>query len=345
MIKKYFSGSIVFTVVALILAAYIGYSTGHTLAAMISTIFITFVLGALEVALSFDNAIVNAQTLATMSNKWKHRFLTWGMVIAVFGMRIIFPLAIVSIAGRFSPLQALMLAINDPATYESTLTSAHVELAAFGGAFLFMVALRFFFDAEKDVHWVKIIEKPLVKAGELYVAEFVVAIIILLTTAHYLVVDEKLPFITFGLIGLVAYSLVQWIAEILEKGNKKLAVGQVAVTGLSTFIYLEVLDATFSFDGVIGAFALSKDIFIIALGLGIGAMFVRSLTLMFVDKGTLSEYKYLEHGAFWAILGLAITMFVGLFAEIPEYITGLMGILLIALAFISSLSSRKAEEI
>jgi hypothetical protein len=342
MFKKYFVGSTIFTVISLILAGYIGYSSGGTFSALLTTVFITFVLGALEVSLSFDNAIVNAQTLSTMSDKWKHRFLTWGMIIAVFGMRIIFPLAIVSIAGSFSPWEALMLAINDPSTYERTLTSTHVELAAFGGAFLLMVGLKFFFDVEKNVHWVKVIEKPLAKAGGLYLAEMVVAIIALLSTTHFLEVSQKLSFLTYGLIGLVTYSVVQWTSSILEGKNKKSLAGQAVKTGLSTFIYLEVLDATFSFDGVIGAFALSKDIFIIALGLGIGAMFVRSLTLMFVDRGTLAEYKYLEHGAFWAIIGLAVCMFLGLFIHVPEYITGLVGIILIALSFWSSLLHKKS---
>ncbi len=340
MFRKYFVGSFIFTLISIAIAAYIGYSAENSLSAVLSTIFITLVLGALEVSLSFDNAIVNAQTLATMSPIWQKRFLTWGMAIAVFGMRIIFPLAIVSIAGGFSPIEAIMISIKDPALYEKTIMSTHVELAAFGGAFLLMVGLKFFFDAEKDVHWVKAIEKPLAKAGKLYVAEIIVALLILLSITSFLPYDDKFIFIKFGILGLVCFAFVHWISELLEGNKNKKTLGKVAASGLSTFIYLEVLDATFSFDGVIGAFALSKDIFIIALGLGIGAMFVRSLTLMFVDKKTLAKYIYLEHGAFFAILGLAIAMFLGLFVHIPEYITGLFGITLIVLSFITSLSRK-----
>ena len=109
----------------------------------------------------------------------------------------------------------------------------------------------------------------------------------------------------------------------------------VVRSGAAAFLYLEVLDASFSFDGVIGAFALSNNIFIIAMGLGIGAMFVRSMTVMLVDKGTLAQYRFLEHGAFWAIIALAIIMLVSAIpgAHIPETITGLIGAVLIGTAF------------
>lgn len=101
------------------------------------------------------------------------------------------------------------------------------------------------------------------------------------------------------------------------------------------------MDASFSFDGVIGAFALSTNLFIIALGLGIGAMFVRSLTIMLVKKSTMAEYRYLEHGAFWAILALAVMMFISVRVDIPEVITGLIGAGLIGIALLSSLRWNK----
>jgi hypothetical protein len=107
------------------------------------------------------------------------------------------------------------------------------------------------------------------------------------------------------------------------------------------FLYLEVLDASFSFDGVVGAFAISKNILIIMAGLGIGALYVRSLTILLVDKGTLAAYRFLEHGAFYAIGALAATMLIGTFLHIPEYITGLLGAAFIGLSVISSVLYRK----
>ena len=120
--------------------------------------------------------------------------------------------------------------------------------------------------------------------------------------------------------------------------------GPVKRAGIAGFLYLEVLDASFSFDGVIGAFAITKDVVIIMLGLGIGAMFVRSLTVYLVNKGTLDEYVFLEHGAHYAIGALAIIMLLSMEYHIPEAVTGLVGIAFIGLALISSIRRRRLEE-
>jgi hypothetical protein len=102
------------------------------------------------------------------------------------------------------------------------------------------------------------------------------------------------------------------------------------------FLYLEVLDATFSFDGVIGAFAITSDPIIIAIGLGIGAMYIRSLTVFLVRKGVLGEYVYLEHGAQWAIGSLALLLLFTIQHEVPEVVTGLIGVGFIGASFLSS---------
>jgi len=316
-----------FTVVALATAALF---LGGIQAAIIVGI-----LGILEVSLSFDNAVVNAKQLNTMDPIWRKRFITWGMVIAVFGMRVIFPLLIVSVVSSVSPLAALDMAIYHPALYASTLTGAHVLIAGFGGAFLMMVALKFFFDSEKDVHWISFVESWMPR---LEATEIAVTLVTVFIVSKFLPVAEVNGFLAAGMMGVAGFVLVEWLGEFLEADD---AVVGLAKAGLGAFIYLEVLDASFSFDGVIGSFAITNNIFIIALGLGIGAMFVRSLTLMLVDKGTLSEFKYLEHGAFYAIGTLAIIMFVGTMYEIPELVTGLIGAGFIILALISSIISNR----
>ncbi len=106
---------------------------------------------------------------------------------------------------------------------------------------------------------------------------------------------------------------------------------------------LEVLDASFSFDGVIGAFALSQNLFVIAIGLGIGAMYVRTMTIMLVERGTLSQYRYLEHGAFYAILALSVIMFTQTLIHIPEAITSLGGAVLIGVALLASIRWNRAN--
>jgi len=123
--------------------------------------------------------------------------------------------------------------------------------------------------------------------------------------------------------------------------------GLVLATGKAAaflFLYLEVIDASFSFDGVVGAFAISQNIFVIAAGLGIGAMYIRSLTVFLVRRGTLSEYIYLEHGAHYAIGALAIILAISIETDVPQIITGLVGVAFIGLALLSSIRQRRREE-
>lgn len=139
----YFKWSIAVTVLGIV---------GGYLLAGPSGAFIVVVLAILETSLSFDNAVVNATVLKHMDEKWRKRFLLWGILIAVFGMRIVFPLAIVGVVANMGPLQVIDLALFDEAEYARLLLSAHHEIAAFGGAFLAMVFLKFFVDANKDEH-------------------------------------------------------------------------------------------------------------------------------------------------------------------------------------------------
>jgi len=330
---SFFTGSFIFT--ALSAAAAFAFLGG------LEAMAIVVILGILEVSLSFDNAVVNAKQLETMDDVWKKRFLTWGMIIAVFGMRVVFPLLIVAVVADINPFAALQMAIETPDVYAQTLTSAHVLIAAFGGAFLMMVFLKFFFDKEKDSHWISFIEEPLTKLGKIEAVEIAVTLATLYAVSKFLPSEEVVSFLIAGIAGLITYVLADGIGAFMEVDD---APTTVAKNGLAGFLYLELLDASFSFDGVIGAFALTNNIFIIALGLGIGAMFVRSLTLLLVDRGTLSEFKYLEHGAFYAIGALATLMFVGSFHEVPEVVTGLIGAAFIVAALISSIALNRREE-
>ncbi|UMM64178.1 DUF475 domain-containing protein [Aristophania vespae] len=332
---RYFRGSLLFSVICLILAAFIGYQPAHSFSQAFSSVFLCLVLGFLEVSLSFDNTVVNASVLQTMSEIWQKRFLTWGLLIAVFGMRLIFPVMIVCMAGHLGPLSAINLALAHPHQYAKILAEAHTAIMGFGGAFLFMVGLDFFFNEEKKIHWIKFIESPLQKLSSCQGVEIAVVLVALYVVSQFLPQSEALTFLTSSMFGLITYIAVQSIGQLLEA--PKGAPQQVAKAGLGAFLYLEMMDASFSFDGVIGAFAITTNLFIIMLGLGIGAMFVRSLTMVLVKTGTLAEYRYLEHGAFWAILALAIIMMISTFYEIPEIITGLIGIGLIGLSYLSSI--------
>jgi hypothetical protein len=297
--------------------------------------FIVAVLAILEVSLSFDNAVVNASVLKEMTPVWRRRFITWGIAIAVFGMRIVFPLVIVAIIGHIDPFSALIMAATDPDRYSFLLTSAHVSVSAFGGAFLAMVGLSHFFDHEKNDHWLAMIERPLTRLGRIEAVELGLVLLLLYVVSTRLVGHEQFEFLVAGIFGLVTYIAVDGISAFLDV--EAAVAEEVARSGAAAFLYLEVLDASFSFDGVIGAFALSNNLFIIAIGLGVGAMFVRSLTIMLVEEETLASYRFLEHGAFYAIIALALIMFVNAIAHIPEVVTGLVGGGFIVAAFIDSI--------
>ena len=285
--------------------------------------YITSLLAILEISLSFDNAVVNAKVLETMEPKWQKRFIIFGIPIAVFGMRFLFPVVIVSIASGMGIFETFNIAIDDPEQYHSTLQSVEKLIYAFGGSFLLMVFLDFLFDDERETKWIKIIENSTTidKLNKVNNIELIVSISIGLVIV-YLTKDYAISLAYFG--GVLLHSFIASLDDLLSTNGVR--------SGIMGLLYLEVLDASFSFDGVIGAFALSSDIFIIMIGLGIGAMFVRSLTIYFVEKKTLTEFKYLEHGANYAIVALSFVMFYKIFGHINEVLVGTIGIVFIGLS-------------
>jgi len=352
MFLRTFGWSLGVTVVSLIAAFIYGGWTAFVLC---------MILGVLEVSLSFDNAVVNAKILEKMSAYWQKIFLTIGILIAVFGMRLVFPLVIVSITADLGPIEALQLAMEkgDPevaGTYGYQLNEAHPQIAAFGGMFLLMLFLDFIFE-EREISWLSWIERPLARAGKLENLSVVTGTIALLLAAELLAEDPHIVLLS-GVLGMVTYLAVNGLGSLFtvpgeddesvtdevakKSGGPTELAKATGKAGFFLFLYLEVLDASFSFDGVIGAFAITSDPVIIALGLGfIGAMFVRSITIFLVKKGTLSEYVFLEHGAHWAIGALAAILLISIKVHIDEIITGLVGVVFIAFAFMSSLRYRK----
>lgn len=337
---KYFKGSILLSVIGAGCAFGIGQYYSGTISGGISALFLATVLSVLEISLSFDNAVVNAIVLKKMTPLWQHRFLTWGVLIAVFGMRLVFPLLLVGVMAHINPIEALVMAATKPDEYAQIMLSSHVSIAAYGGAFLMMVALKYFFEEGKDVHWISIIEKPISKLGRMEAVEIAVTLCCLYFFSRLQLEHEKMNFLISGIWGLVTYVLVDGIGAFLQSPDETEHL-DLNRASLGMFLYLEVLDASFSFDGVVGAFAVTNNLFIIMIGLGVGAMFVRSLTIMLVEKGTLSEYRYLEHGAFYAIGILAVIMFTGTVKHVPEVVTGLLGALFIAMSLLSSIQYNK----
>ncbi|MBS5802016.1 MAG: DUF475 domain-containing protein [Brachyspira sp.] len=343
---EYFLGSYIVTIAGLVGAYFWGEHVHN--GSGLTCVFIALVLGVLEVSLSFDNAVVNAMKLEKMSHKWRHRFLTWGIVIAVFGMRFLFPILVVSIFAKLRMLEVAKIALTNADKYAYYLHQTHAPIVTFGGMFLIMLFLNYFFNHEKDVHWIKCIEAPLAHFDHIKGIEIIISLLMLLATQNFVPAEQKIHVMIAGISGIITYLAIDGFTHYLEKHEEmraaKCVTGAVGCTGLISFIYLELIDASFSLDGVLGAFALSKDIIIISIGLAIGAMFVRSLTIMLVEKKTLKQFRYLEHGAHWAIGTLACLMLISTVKEIPEAVTGGIGLGFIVLAFVSSiLYNRKLE--
>ena len=342
-----FRYSIVFTILCLGLAALWGYHSGGGLSGIWSAISITVILGVMEVSLSFDNAVVNASILKEMDAKWRQIFLTIGIVVAVFGMRLLFPILVVAVATGQGMVDVSQMALNHPEVYSEHLHDSHTAIAAFGGTFLFMIFLNFLFDEGKELHWLGIIEKKLAQLGKVESIGIIVTLFVLIGLQGYLPLpaEQKMSMFLAGVSGLMLYIIVDSLGSFFETEEEEEAIVKAAKrNGVMGFIYLEILDASFSFDGVIGAFAITRDIVIIMLGLAIGAMFIRSLTVYLVNKGTLDEYVFLEHGAHYAIGALALIMFYSIYQEVPELLTGLIGVAFIVTALISSVNYKRKLE-
>lgn len=304
----------------------------------------------IELTFSFDNAIINARTLAKMSPFWQRMFMTVGIFIAVFGMRVIFPIIIVMATAGLSWNEVIHLALNEPEKYAAELHHAHPSIAAFGGMFLFTLALHFFFDSSREIRWLHAIERPMQEVNRrglyIIVSAVLLAIITLIPANPY--PSETLK---AGLLGIAIYVVIHGLSEAFSRHHEKaekragktLQAG--AMAGFASFLYLEVLDASFSFDGVIGAFAVTKDVVLIAAGLGVGALWVRSMTLYIVHRKVLNTYRYLEHAAHYVIGALAATLLLGIFFEIPEMYVGLLGLVVIAIAISNSIRDNKNDAV
>jgi hypothetical protein len=339
---KYHKLSFIVTIIGLILAYFWGERANPGSGLVL--VFLASVLAILEVSLSFDNAVVNAVKLEKMSPIWQKRFLTWGMLIAVFGMRLVFPIVIVAVFAGLGVVDVAVLAVNNPEKYSHYLHESHASIAAFGGIFLLLLFLSFIFDQAKKIHWIKVIEEKLVKIGKLEGIEIIIALLTLYITQNFVENSDKLPVVLAGISGLITYLLIDGLVKLLEheQESKQLS-NAVKQGGFMSFMYLEIIDASFSFDGVMGAFAISKDVLIICIGLTIGAMFVRSITIMLVEQKTLAKYIYLEHGAHWAIGALAFIMLYSTHGHVSEVITGLVGAGFIGASYLSSLYFNKIK--
>ncbi len=331
---RYFGTSLFITIAAVVIAFFVlGPAAALT----------TLILIAIEIAFSFDNAIINAKILSRLSKVWQQLFLTIGMVVAIVGMRFVFPILIVMITANLSWSIVIEDALHHPEIYAKHLEQAHIAISSFGGGFLLTLTLYFLFDDARQELWLVSFERKLQKfGGSIWLPPLVAAVAIFMLAIF--AGKDAWTVIQSGVGGVILYTAIKLFIDAIGKisgqgqaaektGSKSLYTGWGAFLA---FMYLQVLDASFSFDGVLGAFAITDKVLLIALGLGVGAIWVRSLTVYMVRKGTLDAYKYLEHGAHYAILVLAVALLGSIFYEVPDAVTGATGLGVIGASYIAS---------
>jgi hypothetical protein len=322
-----------------IIWALIGWQLGF--AAFITVAILTF----LEMTFSADNAVINSRILVTLSPFWQKIFMTVGIFVAVFVIRFILPILITMLTASLGFKEALDLALNHPHQYEAALKEAEPIINAFGGTFLIMTALGYFIDHEKETHWLSPLEDGLSWLGRYKhltpYAAFLTAIIL------YFTVDNKYKntVLVAAFCAIFLHMALNWLNKALGKTQKKnKAAHKVGMAAFFAVLYLEILDASFSLDGVIGSFAITSSIIIIMAGLGAGAVWVRAMTIHLVRSNALTKYIFLENGAHWAIAFLGAIMLIKLYhIEPPEWLIGGLGIAFISLSVWRSITHNRIQ--
>ncbi|MCX6684822.1 MAG: DUF475 domain-containing protein [Methanoregula sp.] len=284
---------------------------------LLSIILIIAGLILFETITSIDNAIINAEVLSTMSERAKRWFLIWGLLFAVFAIRGLLPWLIVWLSTpSLSPLGAFTATFSsDPIVIAAIEHSAPILLMG-GGTFLLFLFL----------HWLFLEGKNFGLKGERYIASkgvWFFAIVSLLLTGLVWFALDKNPLIAFGaVVGSTAFFIVHGFRQNAEQAEEKM-LHSSGMSDISKIFYLEVIDATFSIDGVIGAFAFTMAVPLILIGNGIGAFVVRELTLRNVD--TIRKYRYLKNGAMYSIFFLGVIMIMDSFGiHIPFWVSPLI---------------------
>lgn len=293
---------------------------------MLGAIFTILGLSLFETISSVDNAIINAEVLSTMSRRARAWFLTWGLFIAVFLVRGVLPFAIIwAFNPSLSPLQVFSAAwSSDPLVHESIERSAPILLIA-GGIFLLFLFLHWIFLEDKKLGLPRT-EKFFMSKGIWFYA----CVSIILTVLCWFALKES-GMMAFGAVaGSTLFFITHGFKQNAEEQEKKL-LGS-AQSDLSKLFFLEIIDTTFSIDGVLGSFAFTFSVPLILLGNGLGAFLVRELTMRNIEH--IKKYIYLKNGAMYSILVLGIIMILHSFGfSIPEYVSPLATFIIIGYFF------------
>ena len=292
-----------------------------------------------ETVSSIDNAVINAQVLSTMSQRARRWFLIWGLLIAVFLLRGLLPFAIVwAVNPGLGPIGAITASFSsDPRVHEAVEKSAPILLSG-GGIFLIFL----FF------HWLFLEPKKFGLKGERFIQSqgvwFYAVVSIILSAVVFLALQID-PLMAFGaVVGSTAFFITHGFKQNAEQAERNLVAGSKTRSDLSKILYLEVIDATFSIDGVVGAFAFTLSVPLILLGNGVGAFVVREVTLHNIER--IQKYIYLKNGAMYSIFCLGAIMLLDSFGfHIPEWFTPVVTVVIIGYFFLKSKAVLKGQRI
>ena len=313
---------------------------------MIVSIVITLAgLCLFEIVSSIDNAIINAEVLGGMGAKARKWFLTWGIFFAVFVVRGLLPWLIVwGATPGLGPLQAFLAAFSSDPSVLAAVESSRPPLLMGGGVFLVLLFLHWLFMEPK--HFGLPGERLFMEGGVWFFAVAAILLAVLVKFAQALS-----PGLAFAaVVGSTAFFITYGFKENSERKEEDLlgakagpAEGKVAMSDLSKLLYLEIIDLTFSIDGVLGAFAFTLSVPIILLGNGLGAVIVRQITIGNIDR--IKRYKYLKNGAMYSILALGAVMVAeGFGAELPEWLSPLATFIVVGAFFWKSVLAARRED-
>ncbi len=302
---------------------------------LVESIAIVVGLIVFEVVNSVDNAIVNASVLKTMGKLWRKRFLLIGILTSVFLVRFLLPLVIVWISVPTISGPDLFLAF----TGQSEVAANAIELQKplilmFGAVFLLFLYFHWLFLEKKEPLYIERFIKE--KHGVWFFAFAALFLVVVM----YLARSNPMVMLAAA-IGSATFFIVYGLRQTAEANERRLVEGSSGLSDFSKFVYLEVLDTTFSFDGVIGAFAFTINLLLIFIGIGIGALVVRELTVKSIES--IAKYKYLKNGALTSIGFLGLFMLIESFnIDLPSYVPILITFIVIGSALYMSLRALKS---
>jgi hypothetical protein len=288
-----------------------------------------------EVISSIDNAIINGEVLHGMSKKARRWFLFWGIIIAVFLIRGILPLIIMWMANPSLGIMDLVKVLfsSDPNIMEAVEASAPILLVG-GGTFLLFLFFHWLFLEPK--HYGLVGEDLIEKHGVWFFA--VISVILSVIVWSSLKYNPLMAF--SAVIGSTAFFITHGFKQNAEEVEKKMLEKKTDMSDLSKILYLEVIDATFSIDGVLGAFAFTLSIPLILIGNGIGAIIVRQVTVANIKS--VKKYKYLKNGAMYSIFFLGLIMVLDSFGvHIPQWVSPVVTFVVLGYFFWKSVRELK----